>query len=150
MRRLSKIVDLRDFQINLYSSSFKTFSVQSGFFFRISIFRGSYARQCHNFKANIQKKGRSHFQEHVNFYFDVINCNYFIKVISATNFNFTPWLKLEILKGRCKCRYACMHTVYTRKNVYNWRVNKINQQKNCKWNINRKILKADSATRNRS
>ena len=46
-------------------------------------------------------------------YFDVINRHYFIKVVGATNFNFTIWLKLEVLKRGCKHLYPFMHTIYT-------------------------------------
>ena len=54
-----------------------------------------------------------------------INRHYFIKVISVTNFNFLPWLKLNILKGdingdiKRDVKWGCK--------VYNGRVNKINQ-----------------------
>ena len=34
-------------------------------------------------------------------------------VIGATNFNFTIWLKLDVLKGGCKHMYPFMHTTYT-------------------------------------
>ena len=32
--------------------------------------------------------------------------------------------------------YLCMNIIYTRKKVYNRRVNRINQLKNCKQNVN--------------
>ena len=41
--------------------------------------------------------------------FDVINRHYFIKVITATNFNFMLWLKLEILQGGSKPSSTCMY-----------------------------------------
>ena len=127
--RLSKIEDLCDFQINSLSSSFYTFSIQSGVFFYISMYWGYYALQCHDFKEDMQEK---EFQGQTSFYFHTISRHHFIKVMNATNVNFEPWLKLEMLKGGSKHIYACMHTIYTRKRACNRRVDKINQQKNCK------------------
>ena len=54
--RLSKMEDLCDFQINLFPSYFHTFSIQSGVFFYIPIYRGYYPLPCHDFKANIQEE----------------------------------------------------------------------------------------------
>ena len=48
--------DLCDFQINLFASYFHTFSIQSGVFFYIPIYRGYYPLPCHDFKTNIQEE----------------------------------------------------------------------------------------------
>ena len=53
--RLSKMEDLCHFHINSFGSSFQTFSIQSGTFFYIPIYRVYYTLPCHNFKASIQK-----------------------------------------------------------------------------------------------
>ena len=57
---------------------------------------GYYALQCHDFKANIQKKKK--IQDQISFYFEAITRHCFIKVISAANLNFIPSLKLKALK----------------------------------------------------
>ena len=54
--RISKIEGLCDFHINFFRSSFETFSNQSGVYFYISVHRGYYTLQCHNFKANMQEE----------------------------------------------------------------------------------------------
>ena len=93
--------DLCDFHIN----SFRSSVLRVVIFFYFSIYREYYALQCRNLKANIQEENTC-FK--ISFYFDVINRHYFIN-------------------GGCKHMYACMHTIYTRKEVYNGRINKINQ-----------------------
>ena len=77
-------------------------------FFDISICRGHYSLQCHVLKQTYKKK-ISNFQNQISFYFDVTTRYCFIKVISATNFNFIPSLKLKIRKGNLNtCIHVCI------------------------------------------
>ena len=83
--------------------------------------------------------------------FDVINPHYFIKVITATNFNFMLWLKLEILQGGVNlllhvCINMYMYVYYTINKVYTRRVNRLNRQNNGKWNINLKKYRGRFST----
>ena len=52
---LSKMEGLFHFHINSFSSTFKTFLIQSGIFFYILIYQEYYALPRHDFKANIQE-----------------------------------------------------------------------------------------------
>ena len=88
--------------------------------FRPSVFRVvffsifQFIRDTTLFSVTIFKqthKRKNNFQDQISFYFDVNNRHYFIKVITATNFNFIPWMKLKILKGGCKLPSTCMHTI---------------------------------------
>ena len=48
--------DLYQFHDNSFSSTIQAFSIQSGVFFYISVYRGYFTLKCHNFKAGMQKK----------------------------------------------------------------------------------------------
>ena len=89
-----------------------TLSILSGDLFDVSIYRGYYALPCHVLKQTYKKK-KSNFQDQISFYDNVITRNCFISVISATNFNFVPSLKLTIQKGDVNTyMHVCILYIY--------------------------------------
>ena len=76
--------------------------------FRPSLLRVAFFRDTMLFSVTILKQRYSRkkqFSRSDKFLLDAMNLHYSIKVITATNFNFIPWWKLETLKEEC------MHTI---------------------------------------